>query len=32
MAQLPTLADVASKQLPWRLEALLSDPEVWLKR
>ena len=27
-----TLADVASKQLPWRLEALLSDPEVWVKR
>ena len=27
-----TLADVVSKQLGWRLEALLSDPEVWLKR
>ena len=27
-----TLADVTSKQLPWRLEALLSDPEVWAKR
>jgi Rrf2 family protein len=27
-----TLADVVSKQLPWRLEALLSDPEVWTKR
>jgi Rrf2 family protein len=27
-----TLADVCSKQLPWRLEALLSDPEVWAKR
>jgi Rrf2 family protein len=27
-----TLADVAAKQLPWRLEALLSDPEVWAKR
>jgi Rrf2 family protein len=27
-----TLADVVSKQLPWQLEALLSDPEVWIKR
>src|SRR4051794_7451907 len=27
-----TLADITSKQLPWRLEALLSDPEVWAKR
>jgi len=27
-----TLADVCSKQLPWRLEAMLADPEVWAKR
>jgi Rrf2 family protein len=27
-----TLADVVSKQLSWQLEALLSDPEVWIKR
>ena len=27
-----TLADVTSKQLPWRLEAMLADPEVWAKR
>ena len=27
-----TLADLTSKQLPWRLEAMLSDPEVWAKR
>jgi Rrf2 family protein len=27
-----TLADICSNQLPWRLEALLSDPEVWAKR
>ena len=27
-----TVADVTSKQLPWRLEAMLADPEVWAKR
>jgi Rrf2 family protein len=27
-----TLADVCSKQLPWRLEAMLANPEVWAKR
>jgi Rrf2 family protein len=27
-----TLADLTSKQLPWRLEAMLADPEVWGKR
>jgi Rrf2 family protein len=27
-----TLADICSKQLPWRLEAMLADPEVWAKR
>jgi Rrf2 family protein len=27
-----SLADVCSKQLPWRLEAMLADPEVWAKR
>jgi Rrf2 family protein len=27
-----TLADLISKQLPWRLEAMLADPEVWAKR
>jgi Rrf2 family protein len=27
-----TLADVASGTLPWRLDAMLTNPEVWAKR
>jgi Rrf2 family protein len=27
-----TLADVVSGRLPWRIEAILNDPEAWLKR
>ncbi len=27
-----TLADVASRRLPWRIEAILNNPEAWLKR
>jgi Rrf2 family protein len=27
-----TLADVASKNLPWRIDAILNDPEAWMKR
>jgi Rrf2 family protein len=27
-----TLADVISGHLPWRIDAMLSDPEAWLKR
>jgi Rrf2 family protein len=27
-----TLADIASGQLPWRIDAILNNPEAWLKR
>jgi hypothetical protein len=27
-----TLAEVAGGELPWRIEAVLNDPEAWLKR
>src|SRR5919106_3471708 len=27
-----TLADLISGRLPWRIEAILNDPEAWLKR
>ena len=27
-----TLADLVAKQLPWRIEAILNDPEAWQKR
>jgi Rrf2 family protein len=27
-----TLADVAAGNLPWRLDAMLTNPEAWLKR
>jgi Rrf2 family protein len=27
-----TLADVASGELPWRIDAILNDPEAWIKR
>jgi Rrf2 family protein len=27
-----TLAEVAAGELPWRVEAVLNDPEAWLKR
>lgn len=27
-----TLAEVARGELPWRVEAILADPEAWLKR
>src|ERR687892_2834616 len=27
-----TLADLVSKQLPWRIDAILNDPEAWIKR
>ena len=27
-----TLAEVARGDLPWRIEAVLNDPEAWLKR
>ena len=27
-----TLADVASGRLPWRIDAMLNDPEAWVKR
>jgi Rrf2 family protein len=27
-----TLAEVAGGDLPWRIEAILNDPEAWLKR
>jgi Rrf2 family protein len=27
-----TLADVAEKSLPWRIDAILNDPEAWIKR
>jgi len=27
-----TLADVAEKNLPWRIDAILNDPEAWIKR
>jgi Rrf2 family protein len=27
-----TLAEVAGGDLPWRIEAVLNDPEAWLKR
>jgi Rrf2 family protein len=27
-----TLADVAAGRLPWRIDAMLADPEVWVKR
>src|ERR687893_1874582 len=27
-----TLADVASKNLPWRIDAILNNPEAWMKR
>jgi Rrf2 family protein len=27
-----TLADVAAKNLPWRIDAILNDPEAWMKR
>jgi len=27
-----TLADVVAGKLPWRLDAMLTNPEVWIKR
>jgi Rrf2 family protein len=27
-----TLAEVCAGDLPWRVEAILNDPEAWLKR
>jgi Rrf2 family protein len=27
-----TLAEVASGDLPWRIDAILNDPEAWVKR
>jgi DNA-binding IscR family transcriptional regulator len=27
-----TLADIAEKNLPWRIDAILNDPEAWIKR
>jgi Rrf2 family protein len=27
-----TLADVAEGELPWRIDAILNDPEAWIKR
>ena len=27
-----SLADVASGELPWRIDAILNDPEAWIKR
>jgi Rrf2 family protein len=27
-----TLADVAQKNLPWRIDAILNNPEAWMKR
>jgi Rrf2 family protein len=27
-----TLADLADKNLPWRIDAILNDPEAWIKR
>ena len=27
-----TLAEVASGRLPWRIDAILNDPEAWIKR
>ena len=27
-----TLADVAEKSLPWRIDAILNNPEAWMKR
>ena len=27
-----TLAEVSQGELPWRIEAILNDPEAWLKR
>jgi Rrf2 family protein len=27
-----TLAEVSAGELPWRIEAVLNDPEAWLKR
>ncbi len=27
-----TLAEVAEKNLPWRIDAILNDPEAWIKR
>ena len=27
-----TLADVAAKNLPWRIDAILNNPEAWMKR
>ena len=27
-----TLADVAQGELPWRIDAILNDPEAWIKR
>ena len=27
-----TLADVAEDNLPWRIDAILNDPEAWIKR
>jgi hypothetical protein len=26
------LAEVASGDLPWRIDAILNDPEAWVKR
>ena len=27
-----TLADIADQNLPWRIDAILNDPEAWMKR
>ena len=27
-----TLADVAAQDLPWRIDAILNNPEAWMKR
>ena len=27
-----TLADLTSGRLPWRIDAILNDPEAWIKR
>ena len=27
-----TLADVAAQNLPWRIDAILNNPEAWMKR
>ena len=27
-----TLADLAEKNMPWRIDAILNDPEAWMKR